>query len=213
MAALVLGIAGSVGFIAQALGARGRVAPGLRSAMNRQVDGGLMEQYLKSPEEKKTILRWVRAGAPRSGWPEIGSVFEERCLSCHFSGAERLVPLDRYETAAAVSRARPLLKEKLEWGSMARYLEDPEQKETVLHWVDRGAPEADWSRIASILARNCVSCHNREGVRGLVPLDRYARVARIAVLPAVERSPLAIALPAATLLGASFMLHRIWRGR
>jgi len=212
-AALALGMAGSIAFLAQALAARGRVDPSLRPAMDRQVDGGLMEQYLKSAEEKKSILRWVRARAPSSGWREIGQVFEERCVSCHFSGAERLVPLDQYETAAAVSRARPVLKEKLEWGSMARYLEDPEQKETVLRWMDRGAPEADWSAIGKILARNCLSCHNPQGVRGLVPLDRYARVARIAVLPAVERSPLAVALPAATLLGAGFLLHRIWRGR
>lgn len=213
VALLVLAMAGSAGFLAQALRARTRTDPSLRPAMARQVEGGLMEQYLKSTEEKKALLRWVKAGALERAFKEVAPIFEERCGSCHFTGAERLAPLDQYETAAAVSRARPVLKEKIEWGSMSKYLEDRVEKEAVLRWIDRGAPEGEWSAVAKILAKNCVSCHNPEGVRGLVPLDRYARVARIAVLARVERSPLAVAVPGATLLGAGILLRRVWRGQ
>jgi hypothetical protein len=208
---LLLGMAGSAAFIARAVAARARTDPNLRPTMARQIDGGLMEQYLESPAEKQAVLRWVKAGAPERGWKEIARIFEERCLSCHFSGAERLVPLDDYAPAAAVSRPRSVLREKIEWGSMAKYFEDPAEKLAVLRWSERGAPEGEWSEVATLLARRCVSCHNPEGVRGLAPLDRYARVARLAAPPEPERTPLALALSTLSFFGAGILLRRIWR--
>ena len=208
---LALGMAGSAGLLAQALFARTAANPSRRPAMARQVDGGLMEQHLQSPDEKARILRWVETGASEGGWSAVKSVFEERCLMCHSFGAPHRVPLDQYASAAAVSQARPLLREKLEWGSMARYLEDPEERRALLGWIDRGAPEGEWEQIAAILTRRCLSCHNPQGVRGLVSLDRYARVVKIAVLPAEARAPLAVVLPAGTLLVTGILLGRVWR--
>ncbi len=186
-----------------------------RSQLEEEIDGGKMEQYLENRDEKKAILRWVENGALEGEWVEIEPILTERCVSCHNGFTmPNLVPLDRYESTARVATERPLLAEKIEWGTMERYLEDPGEQEQILRWIGVGAAESEWSEVEPILMDYCVSCHNPEtGVPGLVPLDRYPSVARIAVIAPSERPRAAFAGPIAVLLFSAVGLYLTWGKR
>ena len=110
---------------------------------------------------------------------------EESCVLCHDGETEPdIVPLNRHSLAARISKVRSLFAEKVEWGTMTRYFEEPGEKETVMRWIEAGTPESDWPDIEPIMMERCVSCHNPEsGVPGLVPLDRYPSTARSAAPP------------------------------
>ncbi|MFQ5791064.1 MAG: hypothetical protein ACE5JI_11390 [Acidobacteriota bacterium] len=188
--------------------------PGPRTPFEEEIDGGDMEQYLESADEKKALLRWVAGGPTEDAWKDVEPILEAHCVSCHdgFSMPD-LVPLDQYEPAARLASVRPLLAEKIEWGSMEKYLEGPGEKEKILSWIESGAPESEWQDVKPILAERCVSCHNPLGVPGLVALDRYPSVARIAAVPPVERPPASIAAPIGVGLIAAAALYQMWGRR
>ena len=171
-----------------------------RSLLDEKIDGGTMEQYLKTREEKNAILRWIANGARESEWADVEPVLMERCVSCHNDlTMPNLVPLV-YQSTARLATVRSLLAEKIEWGTMERYLEGHEEQEKILRWIDGGAAESGWNKVEPILVERCVYCHNPAGLPGLVPLDRYPSVARFAVIPPSERATGALAGPIAVLL-------------
>ena len=144
-----------------------------RSLLDEKIDGGTMEQYLKTREEKNAILRWIANGARESEWADVEPVLMERCVSCHNDlTMPNLVPLV-YQSTARLATVRSLLAEKIEWGTMERYLEGHEEQEKILRWIDGGAAESGWNKVEPILVERCVYCHNPAGLPGLVPLDRY----------------------------------------
>lgn len=119
-------------------------------------------------------------------------------------------------TAATVraARARPRLAVQIDGGTMARYLTRPGEKEALLQWVDRGAPEGDWNTVGRILSERCVSCHNPEtGVQGLGPLDRYASAARMATVPRPKIVTWSLAAPVGLLVAVGVGLRRMWAAK
>jgi hypothetical protein len=63
-----------------------------------------------APEERrawrKTVLDWVDAGAPRSGWPSVEPLFTgpETCGQCHAPGGQKQdLPFDTYEHVLVVT--------------------------------------------------------------------------------------------------------------
>ena len=159
--------------------------PVKRSQLALAIDGGAMEEYLESPTQKELLLEWIEDGAPQDEWDTVEPILEESCVLCHDGETEPdIVPLNQYSLAARVSRVRSLFAEKVEWGTMTRYFEEPGEKETVMCWIEAGAPESGWPEIESIMMERCVSCHNPEtGVQGLLSLDRYRSTARSAEPP------------------------------
>ena len=156
------------------------------------VDGGKMEEFLETAEEKETILRWVNDGAPERGWPRVEKVFEDRCNTCHYSDASfEVLPLDNYSDAARFTEVLPVLQEKITGGTMGEYLESPEAHKTLVDWIEAGAPESEWPTAKAILDAHCVHCHNPEGVQGIVSLDSYRPLARLASLPPAAPRPIA----------------------
>lgn len=186
---------------------------GERSQLEEKIDGGSMEKYLDTRDEKRGLLHWIRQGAPKELWPEVEPVLGARCVSCHNGVTMRnLVPLDRYEPASRVASLRPLLARKIEWGSMERYLGDSGEKGRILSWIERGATEREWSEVRPILMKRCASCHNPQGVPGLVRLDRYPPVARIASPPA-RRADAGLSAPVGLLVLSAAGLFGLWRTR
>ena len=124
-----------------------------RSLLDEKIDGGTMEQYLKTREEKNAILRWIANGARESEWADVEPVLMERCVSCHNDlTMPNLVPLV-YQSTARLATVRSLLAEKIEWGTMERYLEGHEEQEKILRWIDGGAAESGWNEVEPILNR------------------------------------------------------------
>ena len=156
------------------------------------VDGGKMEEFLETAEEKETILRWVNDGAPEGGWARVEKVFEDRCTTCHHSDASfEVLPLDNYSDAAHSAEVVPVLEEKITGGTMGEYLESPEAQKTLVDWIQAGAPESEWPAAKAILDAHCVHCHNPEGVQGIVSLDNYRPATRLASLPPAAPRPIA----------------------
>jgi len=155
------------------------------------VDGGKMEEFLETAEERETILRWVNDGAPEHDWPRVEKVFEDRCTTCHHSDASfEMLPLDNYADAARSAEVRPVLLEKTTGGTMGEYLESPEAQKTLVDWIEAGAPESEWPSAQAVLGAHCVHCHNPEGVQGIVSLDSYRPAARRASLPPAAPRPI-----------------------
>lgn len=172
---------------------------GRRARLAAVVDGGKMEEFIETADEKETILRWVNEGAPESEWPEVETVFEERCTTCHYAGASfEMLPLDDYSAAAASAQVQPVLLEKITGGTMGEYLESPDSQRALVDWIEAGAAESDWSQAKAVLDAHCIHCHNPEGVQGIVSLDSYRPVARLASLP--DAAPRPIAAPGIALL-------------
>ena len=189
----------AAGFLTRAL-----LAPpdyGRRPRLAAVVDGGKMEEFVETADEKQTILRWVEKGAPENGWPGVERVFNDRCTTCHSSDASfNMLPLDDYSYAAASARVQPVLLEKITGGTMGEYLESPEAQQTLVGWVEAGAVESDWPVAKGVLDAHCVHCHNPEGVQGIVSLDSYRPVARLASLP--RPAPRPIVAPGIALLAS-----------
>lgn len=183
-----------------------------RSQLAKQVDGGAMEKYLENPAQKAVILRWIDNGARQDEWGAVEPILAECCVPCHDAlTMPSIVPLNQYSSAARVATVRSRLAEKLEWGTMTRYLEGRGEKETLLRWIDSGAPESEWAETGRILMGRCVSCHNPEtGVPGLVSLDRYGPVARMAALPQSESAAGSVA-PITVIVLATAGLCQLWR--
>lgn len=190
--------------------------PGPRSQLEEAIDGGDMEEYLDGSEDKRALLRWARDGAPQERWEEIAPILEDDCVPCHNGFTlPNLVPLDRYEPASRVAIPRSLLAQKIEWGSMDRYLEGPGEQETLLEWIERGAPESEWDEVEPILMDRCATCHNPLGVPGLPSLDRYSSTARIATLErdGESRSPIPLPVPLTALALATGGLMWVWKSK
>jgi hypothetical protein len=180
-----------------------RPEDGRRPRLAAVVDGGKMEEYLDSETEKEVIFRWVDDGAPEKGWPEVEAILEERCVTCHFTGNERfdMLALDTYEEAALAAEVRPVLLEKITGGTMGKYLESRTERNALVGFIERGAPESEWPEARKILNAHCVACHNPEGVAGLPHLDVFPPVARLATLSEPSRPSLRrVALPVAGIL-------------
>lgn len=186
---------------------------GRRPRLAAVVDGGKMEEFLESPAEKQTILSWVEAGAPESQWPDVAPVLESRCVSCHQSDAGfEVLPLDNYEDAGSSAKVHPTLREKIVGGTMGEYLETAEAQATIIEWIDAGAPKSGWPEAKAVLDAHCIQCHNPEGVQGIVSLDTYRSVARLASLPPAEPRP--VVIPGTILAVSLAALIAIgWRGQ
>lgn len=187
--------------------------PPPRSQLAEQVDGGAMEKYLESSSQKETILRWIANGARRDEWEAVEPILLENCVSCHDAVTmPTIVPRNQYSFTARVATVRSVLAEKVEWSTMTRYLEGPGEKETLLRWIDNGAPENGWAEIGRILMERCVFCHNPEtGVPGLVSLDRYHPAARLAIRPQSELAIGEMAASIAVFVLATAGLVQMWR--
>ena len=59
-----------------------------------------------------------------------------------------------------------------------------ERRSLILDWVDRGAPEGEWDRVAPIFGgeETCGQCHTTDGSAGHVPLSRYDEVVPVATV-------------------------------
>ncbi len=169
------------------------------------VDGGKMEEFLETVEERETILRWVNDGAPERDWPRVEKVFEDRCSTCHHSDASfEFLPLDNYADAARAAEVLPVLQEKITGGTMGEYLESPEAHKTLVDWIEAGAPESKWPTAKAVVDAHCVHCHNPEGVEGIPRLDVYRPAARLATMP--EPRPPPFLIPTVVLVASSLGL-------
>ena len=174
---------------------------GRRPRLAAVVDGGKMEEFVGTAEEKETILGWVNDGAPERDWPQVEKVLEDRCTTCHYSGASfEILRLDDYSHARASARIQPVLLEKIIGGTMGKYLESPDAQAVLVGWIEAGTPEAEWPRAKVVLDAHCVHCHNPEGVQGIVSLDSYRPVARLGSLP--PEAPRPILAPGIALLAS-----------
>jgi len=65
-------------------------------------------------------------------------------------------------------------------GKMAIYLLDPAEREKIIHWVHNGALVTRFSTVQPIFERNCVRCHNSNGLASFRPLTNYQQVSAVA---------------------------------
>lgn len=201
-------VLGLVALAAAAFLARTLLAPpeySRRPRLAAVVDGGKMEEFLETPEEKEAILKWVADGAPDNDWSSVAAIFDERCNTCHASDASfAMLPLDDFESAAASAKLAPLLLEKITGGTMGEYLESRRAQTILVDWIRAGAPESRWPDAKAVIDAHCLQCHNPEGVQGIVTLQTYPGVARLAKLP--PELPRPIAAPVITLLASVGLL-------
>lgn len=54
-----------------------------------KVEGGSMEKHVPVPSERKVLVDWSRAGAPRDGFDPVARVLDARCVRCHSAGGEK----------------------------------------------------------------------------------------------------------------------------
>ena len=81
----------------------------------------------------------------------------------------------------------PRLAAVIDGGKMEELLETAEERETILRWVNDGAPERDWPRVESVFEDRCTTCHHSDASFEFLPLDNYSDAARAAeVLPVLE---------------------------
>ena len=152
--------------------------------LSAAIDNGSMARFLASPEEKETILNWVKAGAPKSKWPSISLIFEKRCADCHHSNAPfNMLVLDQYSSAVTATVVKPILIEKITGGTMGKYLDTFEEQQRLVAWVLSGADRSKWPVVEKILNDHCIQCHNPEGVQGIVSLESYGSVQQLTKPP------------------------------
>lgn len=71
------------------------------------------------------------------------------------------------------------LMAKIDGGSMERFV-SPADKATLIDWATRGADRAEYTAtIAPILERQCVTCHNPDGIAFHRTLQNYEEVMRV----------------------------------
>jgi hypothetical protein len=116
-------------------------------------------------------------------------------LNIHFTysaadGEPGLSAADLIRTLSA-QRGRTLLAAKIDGGSMEQFLPDPLEKARILNWIQDGASPEGFERVVKpILARNCVVCHNPEGLMYMQPLDRFEAVANVVRIDRGEPIPI-----------------------
>jgi len=65
-------------------------------------------------------------------------------------------------------------------GSMGDNLESPDQKQTIIEWIEDGTEKKQFEeKIAPILNNNCIGCHSVEAEMGLPPLTSYDDVMKL----------------------------------
>lgn len=65
-------------------------------------------------------------------------------------------------------------------GPMSDRFDSPEQKQVILHWIDKGASEEGYKRdVAPIVNTHCIMCHSAEAGMGLPPLTSYAAIKKL----------------------------------
>ena len=152
--------------------------------LSAAIDNGSMARFLANQEEKKTILNWVEAGAPKSKWPSISLIFQKRCNNCHHSSAPfNMLVLDQYSSAITATVVQPILIEKITGGTMGKYLDTFAEQQQLVTWILSGANRSKWPVVEKILKAHCIQCHNPEGVQGIVSLENYASVQQLTKIP------------------------------
>lgn len=92
-------------------------------------------------------------------------------------------PAQRLELYTGEMRQVSLVA-RIDGGNMEQFIA-PADKNRVIDWVRRGAAEDEYDEvIAPILLRQCVSCHNPEGIAFHRTLQSYAEVMRVVPSPA-----------------------------
>jgi len=86
-------------------------------------------------------------------------------------------------------RDNTMLASKIDGGSMAQYLTDPQDRGRILSWIQDGATEAKFATVQPIFQRNCVRCHNPSGISSFRPLTRYEEVATVTKVDRGEPLP------------------------
>jgi hypothetical protein len=77
---------------------------GGKTVLAAAIDGGKMEQYLRSPAEKAELLSWIHAGAAKESFHSVQPIFTNNCAGCHSSsGPAKFRLLTNYEQVAAVT--------------------------------------------------------------------------------------------------------------
>lgn len=99
-------------------------------------------------------------------------------------------PRQRLELYTGESRQVSLVA-KIDGGNMEQFI-SPDDKQRVIDWVSRGATEQEYDEvIAPILERQCVTCHNPQGIAFQRTLQSYAEVMRVVPPPGYEAAQVA----------------------
>ena len=77
-----------------------------KTKLQAMIDDGPMEQYLKTPQEKATIIEWIHQGSDQGAYQSaVKPILEKRCVNCHRPGGEmKQRPLTNFQEVAAVSQ-------------------------------------------------------------------------------------------------------------
>lgn len=65
-------------------------------------------------------------------------------------------------------------------GKMAMYLPNQAERAQVIDWIHNGATVTRFSTVQPIFERNCVKCHNSNGLANFRPLTNYQQVSAVA---------------------------------
>jgi hypothetical protein len=79
----------------------------------------------------------------------------------------------KYRGGDGISRLETALQ-----GSMADSIETDDRQQ-MLRWIGRGAPEAGYADVKPIFENSCVACHNLQSGRSTVPLTTYEEVREV----------------------------------
>jgi len=75
-----------------------------KTLLASKIDGGTMEKYVASPEDKQKLLAWIHGGAKQSDFASVQPVFKKSCIGCHSAaGAASFRPLEDFKQVAAVA--------------------------------------------------------------------------------------------------------------
>lgn len=89
------------------------------------------------------------------------------------------------------NRENTKLAAKIHGGSMEQFLPRAGDKEKILSWIQDGAPRQGYDTVVRpILNKNCIRCHNPQGLQRLTPLTTYEEV--MAVTEIDRGEPLAL---------------------
>lgn len=86
-------------------------------------------------------------------------------------------------------RETTLLEAKLVGGTMEKFCPDTTERDRIVAWARKGAPEAEFASIQPILQQRCVNCHNPDGAASFRPLTGFTEVAATAQMDRGESMP------------------------
>lgn len=77
-------------------------------------------------------------------------------------------------------RGRTLMAAKVDGGSMAQYLPDPQERARLLNWLQDGAQQDTYKTIAlPIFTAHCLECHSPGGIMEQQPFNTYQALAPV----------------------------------